>query len=903
MTPRLVTIDGGPYPLALLGEIKQDFGIPVADLIRPPGRFWTGVADPPHAYHPSVDRYAFRDQPSPGERVAGTAPGEPALAFGRRSIAKLRAWFLLLEDPQRRLDVRAVETLAHQMSLVQYVLRTSGLQRVLIADEVGLGKTVEAGLIVEALLLADPGLRVLYLAPARLVNNVAAEFARLGLEGFRRFAVGGNGTFDDPRLIASIHRAAHPAHMDRATRGPAWDILIVDECHHLSDWAEGGGAAGEQYRLVDRLQRRMSPEGRVILLSGTPHQGHDARFENLLSLLRHPSEATTALAGRVVFRTKEDVRDWEGRPLFPKRDVRTPTVVALGDDHARWLREIRAFFDNASGRAGGWRCSQALQWATSSVQAGLGYLVRQAVRAGWDLGEPALSAALSAIRPYRGGPPTEEASSVLARIRRDVGYGRQEWDEDEAPEDQEEEPPERWRPDPIRLRALLHAGVDLLAGPAASAKWELVAERILAHAKDEKVVFFAQPIETVYAFLGWLRAHRGEDAALIVGGQSEADRDEQIRRFLAPHGARFLVSSRAGGEGINLQISRWLVHLDVPWNPMDMEQRVGRVHRFGSRRTIRVDTVVTEGSPEARTYDVARIKLQNIASAMGDAQGFEALFSRVMSLIPPQEMQQILLTSSPQFQPDQEQVARVVRNGFDQWRTFHARFAATAKAIADVDAGAATWKHVADLIRERLRAEPFEGVRSTRFQEGEDEHLGEDIEVPAWRLDDGRVVTCGPVPGLPPETPDGKRATPIGLNDPGLAALIRDEGLAVDAGAAWLLLKDRPVWMEADVIGVLVLARQLVTLDPARPFGEHSAILSVWLVGPAFSRELDRAQGSDLIVRLLAASPRAKADGEFRERVAAVEMEAVARLGAPTAAERQARLRPAVHPVFAAMVQ
>ena len=903
MTPQLVTLEGEPYPLALLGEIKQDFGIPVADLVRPPGRFWTGTTDPPHAFRPSVDRYDFQEHPAPGARLAHTPAGEPVLALGRRSLAKLRAWFLLLEDPQRRLDVRPVETLAHQMSLVQYILKTPGLRRVLVADEVGLGKTVEAGLVVQALLAAEPGLRVLYLAPARLVSNVATEFERLGLHGFRRFAVGGNGSHDDARLIASIHRTAHPAHSARFANGAPWDVLIVDECHHLSDWAEGGGAAGEQYRLVDRLRARMSPDGRVLLLSGTPHQGHDARFENLLNLLRHPTEATASLAGRVVFRTKEDVRDWDGRPLFPKRDVRTPTVVSLGEAHAKWLRDIRAFFESAPGRAGGWRCGQALQWATSSVQAGLGYLVRQAVRVGWDSRETALESALQAIRPYRGGDPKESAGSMLDRIRRDVGFGRRDWDEDEAPEDQEEEPDERWRPDPARLRSLLTEGVKLVQGPAATAKWEVVAQRVLARADDEKIVFFAQPIETVYAFHAWLRAHLGEEAALIVGGQSEEERGAQIRRFVAPKGARFLVSSRAGGEGINLQVSRWLVHLDVPWNPMDMEQRVGRVHRFGSRRTIRVDTVVTEGSPEARAYDVARAKLQSIASALGSADGFEALFSRVMSLIPPQEMQQILLTSSPQFQPDQEQIARVVRSGFDQWRNFHARFAATTRAIADVDAGAARWEHVGALLRDRLGAAPLEGVRSMRFREGAEEHVGEDLDVDAWRLADGRIVTCGPVPGLPPETPDGGRAQAIGLNDPALVRLLRDEGLSLEAGPAWLSWNARPDWVEGQPVGIVVLARQLVTLDPARPFGEHTATLSVWVAGANGAKELDRARGSELILSLLGATPRARADGELGERIARTEREAVAQLAIPTAEERQARLRPAVHPVFAAVIQ
>ena len=91
----------------------------------------------------------------------------------RRSIARLRAFFLLAEDPQRQLDAREVNTLAHQVSLVRHVLDAHSLRRVLIADEVGLGKTVEVKLFIQELLATHPRLRVLYLAPARTRSQCA----------------------------------------------------------------------------------------------------------------------------------------------------------------------------------------------------------------------------------------------------------------------------------------------------------------------------------------------------------------------------------------------------------------------------------------------------------------------------------------------------------------------------------------------------------------------------------------------------------------------------------------------------------------------------------------------------------------------------------------------------------
>ena len=117
---------------------------------------------------------------------------------------------LVAEDPQRRLDARKAATLMHQVSLVQHILENANLRRVLIADEVGLGKTIEAGLIIKRLSEERPNLRVLYLAPARLVGNVALEF-REKLDLDARVWVAGSSSdariTTDRIIVASIHKA------------------------------------------------------------------------------------------------------------------------------------------------------------------------------------------------------------------------------------------------------------------------------------------------------------------------------------------------------------------------------------------------------------------------------------------------------------------------------------------------------------------------------------------------------------------------------------------------------------------------------------------------------------------------------------------------------------------------
>ncbi len=330
MSPTTVLYRGMPH--AVVGE-RVEFGVRTRTLTGLPRRAFTAAerATAPPAFLPFVDALKTEPLARPTE-LAITRVGTSWLASTRRAQASLLAWFILAEDPQRRLEVLDVAPLMHQRSLVEHVLNSPDLRRVLIADEVGLGKTVEAGLIMQRLLQVDIANRALYLAPARLVRNVVAELARLGLDARRWTATDSDTRLDRDRVVvASVQKSVRDGNAEALLAAGPWTIIVADECHHLSDWADGGGSPNAGYRLLNRLISAQRPDvGRVLMLSGTPHQGHQARFENLLALLRFPGEVAGDTAGRVIFRTKEMVTDWHGQPLFPVREVLPPTVVSLG---------------------------------------------------------------------------------------------------------------------------------------------------------------------------------------------------------------------------------------------------------------------------------------------------------------------------------------------------------------------------------------------------------------------------------------------------------------------------------------------------------------------------------------------------------------------------------------------
>jgi superfamily II DNA or RNA helicase len=838
-------------------------------------------------------------------------------AQSKRSIARLFANYLICEDPQRRLDARQVITLSHQVSLVRHILDHDHLRRVLIADEVGLGKTVEVGLLVKELLDQNPGLRVLYLAPARLVNNVGREFDRLDLP-FRLWKAGeADARLSDPRIIASIHRAVHGHNTEKILNTPAWDVIIVDECHHLSDWSAGGGDPVHKFRLVRDLLARQGPESRLLLMSGTPHQGHVHRFDNLLKLLKRPDEPDTALAGRVIYRTKEDVHDWTGNPLFPTRQINEPLVLDLGPEYRAWLQHIHDFYKppraegsqhKARQRAAGWRCAQALQWAASSPNAGLGYLVRQAVRASWSLKDGVFAESLAALRPYRYGSATEPIDVLLARIRREVKEQADDADIDDIEEDDVAVAAQNNLQN-AALNDLMVEGLHVL-NHFGNRKWDFLKSTILDKADGEKAVLFAQPIETVCALSRYLEQCTGRKPAIIMGGQSDAERQEQQNLFWRKDGPRFLVSSRAGGEGINLQVARRLVHIDVPWNPMELEQRVGRVHRFGSRKTVIVDTIVVRDSREADAYRVAREKLRLVAASLVGPERFETIFSRVMCLVSPEELQEVLIEEavSPLTPEDQDRIAHMVEAGFNAWREFHERFSQRRREIRSQEPGLASWEDVSHFLSDYTAAQPVDGFTASRFLIADGRIEAQDEQIRVLHLE-GQNYFLGDYDGAVISAPEGKDITQLGLNVPAVTETLRKHALlAIPTGAGHLRWPQEipfPDWLPSEGAGILVFLRQTLRSDQRIGWSEQATSLHCYTVNPDGSTtSLQPDQKATLFGAIFKSVVRTKPDARAALLTALAEAEArlTQELRRPDESEIREGVRYAVTPLFAATI-
>ncbi len=546
-----------------------------------------------------------------------------------------------------------------------------------------------------------------------------------------------------------------------------------------------------------------------------------------------------------------------------------------------------------------------MQWAASSPLGGLGYLVRQAVRSGWDLSKDSLKSAIASLRPYRLGPADEPLDKLFERIVKEVN--RQQRDADIEDIEEFLEGQDRDWLSIQGLEELLLAGVDLVKN-AGDEKWEIITEKILKPAGAEKIVLFAQPIESVTSLAGFLERTTGGKPALIIGGQSDAERKREVDAFWDPDGPHYLISSRAGGEGLNMQVARRLIHIDVPWNPMDMEQRVGRIHRFGSRETVIVDTVVVKDSREADAYRIARAKLRLIAATMVEKDRFESVFSRVMCLLPQDALQSLLLNApaAPLNLQDEEKLSEMIRQGFQDWKMFHNRFGNEQRELQRQDPGLLTWEDVAFFWEELGGARREDGYRRQRFQREGRTVNRIDEKATVLQFGDGERYVCGDYGEALVFGPDKAITPKLGLNLKPVAEIIRKHAFPEQTcGAAYLR------WPAAERMppgitlpaGVIVLFRQTLHMDRGGWIEQGNAI-HCFVIQAGQAVEL-RSEEKRLLLRGLFRSVVRKTSDpaeDLLQVLDSAEANLIEQLRRPTEEEMMTQIRHAVTPLFACVI-
>ena len=333
-----------------IGQVQTDAKTEGA-LFGPPR--WLAIADIPSggpegtaARLPAQSEQIVAAKPQTWLPPAAQLADGSTIRHTKGHFWRLAAYWLQAENRQGQLDSLPVLEMRHQTSLVEYLASADAPRQMLIADEVGLGKTIELGLLLARLLAADPKLRVLYVTPGGLVTNVVDEFKGMGVGDVYVYA---NTSLDersypparlgreqhDAWVVASLHRLGFGDNFSTQMEDTSWDVVIADECHRLRMYGgEDSQNAQKWFRVVEHvIDKHLAKSGRVYFLSGTPHQGNKEVFLNLVAMMCRlgrdaPEDVKEqALAGRVIYRTKDDVKDWDGNPVFPIRDVREPQLA------------------------------------------------------------------------------------------------------------------------------------------------------------------------------------------------------------------------------------------------------------------------------------------------------------------------------------------------------------------------------------------------------------------------------------------------------------------------------------------------------------------------------------------------------------------------------------------------
>lgn len=587
------------------------------------------------------------------------------------------------------LSASRVDLLPHQILLVHDLVAQSP-RRMLIADEVGLGKTIETGMLVRELSARGDAARILIVAPAGLVENWRRELEacfRLHFDILGRdFQDHGSAAWErHNQVIASIDTLKQQRRLQRLLAAAPWDLVIFDEAHHISRTRSGKKAVTTQnYKLAEALRNHTRD---LLFLSATPHQGNAFQFWSLIQILddqlfAHPEAIAQhrGLLSRVMIRrTKREVTDAAGNAIFRRRQVHTERF-SLAPRERLFYEQLSEYLREGYSAAGvGQKRTTSRQRAIGFVMATFQKIMSSSPRAIRQALRRRLLVLLSrqqlerevrrraAQMPAKAAAVAEEimrlqdetlavakailgevwatdsdAEAYVGRVRRRLQKREEqqievtEWSLDGDEEAEEGVFVKSDIPDEIpKVRDLI---AKLPDGP--DRRFETLVRAVSDLTRDnpaERFVIFTQYRDTLHFLaeeLGRIFGHRY--IATLKGGPLE-DKIAAMESFWKEGGARFLICTSAGGEGINLQIGRILFNYDLPWNPMAVEERIGRIHRYGQEATVQVYNLFAEDTVEERIYDLLDLKLREIAQSIGrvDEQGLprEDFRSEILGLL------------------------------------------------------------------------------------------------------------------------------------------------------------------------------------------------------------------------------------------------------------------------------
>lgn len=468
---------------------------------------------------------------------------------------------------------------AHQIRTVERVLRRMR-GRALLCDEVGLGKTIEAGIVLTEYMLRGLVRRVLILTPPSLVEQWKEEVTRkLGLSFVcydePRFKAASKPWQTFEHIIASLDTAKREPHRDEILE-TQYDLVIVDEAHHLKN------KSTLAWKFVNQLKKKY-----ILLLTATPIENDMSELFNLITLLK-PGQLLTEAEYKRRYVDKKD-------PLQPKnvaelkrlvqnvmiRNRRSTTGVIQSTRTAETIlvppsREEQEFYR---------QLSQFVKFQLQTLaEVAVGQTGTKTTRA---QKQP------QSVHPFVLKNLLRQAGSSIACVLptlhrvRTTGEGGLD----------------------AGLQEIVNIGQDIHHSGKLDALLRIVENN------PHQVVVFTGFVETAHVITKFL-TRVGLSVVDFHGGMSRAQKEQSIARFR--EGAKVLVSTESGGEGRNLQFCHTMVNFDIPWNPMRIEQRIGRIHRIGQQHEVSIYNLAAKGTLEEHILHILDAKVNLFQLVIGE---------------------------------------------------------------------------------------------------------------------------------------------------------------------------------------------------------------------------------------------------------------------------------------------
>ena len=553
------------------------------------------------------------------------------------ALENIRYKYASLYDPLLAMNTSKIDPLPHQIEAVYgYILKLPQI-RFLIADDPGAGKTIMAGLIIKELKLRQLVKKILIVVPGHLKDQWKRELEEKFKEKF--FPVdrntlnafyGENIWMRENQLITSMDFLKQEEILPTIT-SVYFDLIIVDEAHKMSAYKYGEKIdRTARYKLGEVLSKITD---HLLFLTATPHKGDPENFRLFLDLLEPGFFATKELVYEsiknkdnplFIRRVKEDLKDFEGKPLFLPRHVITKTFnLGINSPREKELyNSLSRYVENQYNLA-------LTRDKKRNIAFALVILQRRMASSTYALLK-SLERRKKRLEELLKVQNKEEFSKSLNFDFEDVEElsEKERWKEEEiwetlsVAETKEELEEEIKTLDKLigQARLIIESEEELKLKELKKSLKEL--EKIYADPKDKKIIIFTESRDTL-TYLEKKVKEWGYSVVTIHGGMSLQERIEAEKIF--KHEKQILIATEAAGEGINLQFCHLMINYDIPWNPNRLEQRMGRIHRYGQTKEVYIFNLVAEDTREGKVLNRLFQKLEEIKKALGSDKVFDCL--------------------------------------------------------------------------------------------------------------------------------------------------------------------------------------------------------------------------------------------------------------------------------------